>query len=872
MATADSLLSDSIVAPDSSLEATGSASDVLGSAPLSRSSDLSDFLKEVSFSSMDSAGATQAIAPLWDSKTAASAGVSLAAGQTFLLDIIFAEVYGGTRMQYATSGPNAGYLVYTLPDVIHYTPVSPDGVITGVSRDGGVTPAAEIGTYTIKGDTILVKFEEKNVYGDPTPGINFIENHTDAVFAIGIMAQADPVQSSAHSVDFGAGICVDVSVGQTTDASGATPASGASTEATGSVSSEVATLTATPGPLAVGPSVTPALPDAGAGAQGFMGIQALDTVLFDSSSSYFSSVIDPLTNYYQNAPATTSYGTLNNAPAYSPTYYQHDWDYGDGKSYVVMHTHLINQIINPNAADINAPSNILASNIVAYCTDVDLSYWEDTALVGSALDSYRPVTQLTPDMQAKIRWIVEHSLGAEGWQQILTDLGLATSSLNMAAAASPTDPFQNFPTTYPNGTANGITMAQAQNDLFNNAEAVIYYATQLAVWEILRGTPGNMSNAAQSYLTNSYFINPYANPAVFPNVRTTITTIINAIISKVGPVNASNYGDAYSYRPQITATADRLSAQVQSGAYVIPVSCTQTNVSDSEDPHVVTIQPGDQVTYTVTSAGNAATFSNGSTTITANYSDPVSLCVPLTYTGPVSISVVVRNSAPGSNGYYSYLTEIGVAPMDSSLTDQFQSLVAAGYLQGNPITSLDFDMEGYLTDATIAGTKIISGITSTEQKFTFALDQISSVGGAVTAANLQQTTVTGAGSFSFTIKDLSPGDHFFYRVHEVAPGGTPDGWIYDQNYYDVEVSVSATGDVTVAYYLNGLTTNPQTALVFKNVFGGPKLPDTGGIGVAPFVALGALIMLLSGTVIVQIQRRRTETEVADERGKSSTGK
>ena len=617
-------------------------------------------------------------------------------------------------------------------------------------------------------------------------------------------------------------------------------------------------------PSVQSPTVAPSAPLVTAGPNlslnGLIGIQATDAIIdMDLSSMYFGSVKNDSDYFYQHAPATTSYGSINNAyppyVRYDPAYFKWDWNASDNysTSYVVMHTMLLNQIADPNASDINAASNIIKGNFIAYCTDKDYSYWADVALQGALLSDYRPVTQLTPDMQAKIRWIVEHSLEVENWQEVLADVGLQPSDLssNNALLAAP---FQTYPTAYPNGQPNGISASDAQSGIFNGAEAMIYYCTQLSIWELLRGTEGNPDNG--SFLTDTYWINPYANPDLYPSTSAVVTKLCQAILDKVAGINDTNYGNQYTnYRPEISVAADQSQATISGTYYHIPVSCTQVNVIPTTDPHVVTIQPDDQVTYTVTADGGVARFDNGSTSITANYSDTVTLLLPLGYTGPVSIEASVANASTADGNYY-YLTEIGAYPMDESLQSRFQAMVTAGFIEGRPQTDLQFNSEGYSQETTLTGSKYLTGITSTDKVFSFTLDEINVLGGSVTNSAIQTAQVTGAGSFSFELTDLQPGDHRFYRISEQVPNPVPRGWTYDTNYYDVSVWVSTDGVLSVTYYLNGLRANIRGTPDFTNAFAGPRLPDAGGVGVIAFILMGALMMLLPSAVFIQLQRRR----------------
>jgi pilin isopeptide linkage protein len=115
--------------------------------------------------------------------------------------------------------------------------------------------------------------------------------------------------------------------------------------------------------------------------------------------------------------------------------------------------------------------------------------------------------------------------------------------------------------------------------------------------------------------------------------------------------------------------------------------------------------------------------------------------------------------------------------------------------------------------------KAITGITSTDEVFTFRLTLVSDSSGSAPASPWYRdsTTVTGAGNFHFTVPGLNPGVYFF-KIEEDT-GNLSAGWTYDTLPRIVKVTVSNNTPpaVTVAY------PNGDANLTFTNTYKPPGI-------------------------------------------------
>jgi len=130
-----------------------------------------------------------------------------------------------------------------------------------------------------------------------------------------------------------------------------------------------------------------------------------------------------------------------------------------------------------------------------------------------------------------------------------------------------------------------------------------------------------------------------------------------------------------------------------------------------------------------------------------------------------------------------------------------------------------------LASAAIGGQKVISGILSTNQVFTFSLAQVAdNQGTPLPQPGISRSaTITGAGNFVFSLTGLAPGIYYF-RMTETGIATT--GWTYDTHSCIITVTVKENGDGTasadVSY--NGSTT-------FTNTYAGGPGPGPGDTGI-----------------------------------------
>ena len=167
---------------------------------LGYSSDLSDFLGQVVVND----GSTI----LWDTSAAPgsyASPITLETGKNYLVAMEFHELLGGRQFQYETSGADAGWIVYTLPDGLTFTPIS--GIVTG-------TGGAAIGQYQISGSTLRVKFGAVQSDGTPTPdNSNFIDYYDNCYFVIVASAQANASDvNTQKEVNFSGNYDVQINV------------------------------------------------------------------------------------------------------------------------------------------------------------------------------------------------------------------------------------------------------------------------------------------------------------------------------------------------------------------------------------------------------------------------------------------------------------------------------------------------------------------------------------------------------------------------------------------------------------------------------------------------------------------------------------
>ena len=87
-------------------------------------------------------------------------------------------------------------------------------------------------------------------------------------------------------------------------------------------------------------------------------------------------------------------------------------------------------------------------------------------------------------------------------------------------------------------------------------------------------------------------------------------------------------------------------------------------------------------------------------------------------------------------------------------------------------------------------------------------------------------------------------------MREIVNEDDPDVAEYDENQHIVKITVGEDMSVTVKY--DGLNTPPT----FRNTLREYRLPNTGGIGIVPFIIFGGA--MISGSVILLIRRRRRE--------------
>ena len=159
-------------------------------------------------------------------------------------------------------------------------------------------------------------------------------------------------------------------------------------------------------------------------------------------------------------------------------------------------------------------------------------------------------------------------------------------------------------------------------------------------------------------------------------------------------------------------------------------------------------------------------------------------------------------------------------------------------------------------EAEIKGTKTIAGVDNTAEVFTFKLEFYD--GDAYSL--LDETTVTGAGEFSFNLTDLTPGT-YYYRLTETA--GSAADWIYSKKEVIVEITVDGDYVATVKYKTvkddegaEVSDTFGPSVPGFLNRFGGAIMPETGGTGRAVFYAAGVSAVILAAGAFVY-RRRRT---------------
>ncbi|MDQ0360311.1 Spy0128 family protein [Breznakia pachnodae] len=113
--------------------------------------------------------------------------------------------------------------------------------------------------------------------------------------------------------------------------------------------------------------------------------------------------------------------------------------------------------------------------------------------------------------------------------------------------------------------------------------------------------------------------------------------------------------------------------------------------------------------------------------------------------------------------------------------------------------------------AQIEGTKEITGITSTTEKFTFEAVEVDTTGTAIAGVDTTSATITGTGTFEIDLGVVSEGTHY-YAISEKDTG--TKYWTYDTTIYTVEVNVlydSGKNEYRVEY-------KNADDIVFKNVY------------------------------------------------------
>ena len=131
------------------------------------------------------------------------------------------------------------------------------------------------------------------------------------------------------------------------------------------------------------------------------------------------------------------------------------------------------------------------------------------------------------------------------------------------------------------------------------------------------------------------------------------------------------------------------------------------------------------------------------------------------------------------------------------------------------------------TDITISGYKAITGIQSSGRQFTFVLTQVEDETGAVATGDASHLITTGRAApgngFSFTVRNLTAGKTYYFKITESMTGNGTGGWTYDPHELIVEVVVTDNGNGT-ASAVSRIITNAGSD-TFINIYTPPPPPD-----------------------------------------------
>ena len=222
------------------------------------------------------------------------------------------------------------------------------------------------------------------------------------------------------------------------------------------------------------------------------------------------------------------------------------------------------------------------------------------------------------------------------------------------------------------------------------------------------------------------------------------------------------------------------------------------------------------------------------TTVPTDYQTPVS---PYTFVTLHSMTPTEQSAIEAKLGYSVEYASVGSV-----------------YIKNKHIEPIDIE---------IKGSKTITGIKDTDEKFAFELVEVEPDGAGwkvKTGGHTDSYELTGEGSFSFEITGLAKGMHY-YRITETAGDNTM--WAYDNTEYIVQVDVAIDSNdtnvlkATITYtcdngdnWYDYLDPNVSLADFINDFVGGPKLPETGGMGTWMLGIIGTLMTLGSAGAII----------------------